>query len=602
MIVLGSMLQAASACSDDSAIVSPNSGEPRKATLTIVSGDHQRAEVSTRLPQPLVVVLRDSIGAPIPLVFVRFMDELGTVGDSVLTDASGSASGRWTLGTKAKTQRISAIATIYSGTAYAVVDAAFTATAVSGPATRVRISTTVEFASPRTSFDTVTAIVTDRFENGVAGAPIAWLVELGGGSVRALASATDTLGVARAIWTLGAVDGENILVATSGSLASRATIVASTGFPAVSLAVGGEHTCALTQSGTAYCWGSNDWGQQGTGTTDAQPRTSPSRVAGTLSFTQLVAGTFHTCGIASDGVAYCWGGNFLGQLGSARDIAVTPMPVATAQTFTALAAGAHHTCGLTSEKIILCWGDNTAGQLGDGIDRSAAVGWGALRRPEPAPVAGGLRFVALASTFTNTCAITTAGQTYCWGGNQVRELGTVAGNCRMLADQYYTWADWNWPCSTRPVPIDSQESLTSLTASGLGVCGVTIVGGLMCWGAGDLPPTVIPGARVSAAWSLGNIVCGVVEGIEAVSCWGIWDKTGRTPPPFGDGVALASLSSMGSTSCGVSRTQPSIAYCWGHNYKGQLGDGTTVYRTSAVPVGLPRTWSRTGSKLDRSPK
>lgn len=456
------------------------------------------------------------------------------------------------------------------------------------PATQIRLTTPYEIAAPGTAIDTVFATVTDRFDKRVAGAPVAWVVELGGGSVRALASTTDAQGIARAIWTLGTNVGNNALTATSGLLTDRLTAIASTGFAAVAVAVGGEHACALIPSGAAYCWGSNREGQLGGGTTDDVPHTSPSRVVGGHTFKQLVAGTFHTCGLTAGGVAYCWGADYSGQLGSfVFDVAVGPTRVPIAQPLAAITAGAHHTCGLTIQRTIYCWGDNTAGEIGDGSDRSAAVPWGLLKQRQPAQIVGGRSFLTLASTFSNTCAAATTGQTYCWGSNQAGELGTAGGKCRMLADQYYFSEDWDLPCSTTPVPINSQESLTSLTASGLGVCGLTTAGGLVCWGSNYLPPTVIPDVRVSAAWSLGHIVCGV-ETSNAVSCWGLGHKGPRTQRPFGDAVTLVNLSSMGSTSCGVSRGPSPIAYCWGHNYKGQAGNETLTYHYIPVAVGLPR--------------
>lgn len=588
LVLISSVLQAASACGDDSTGVSPEA--EHDATLTIVSGDHQSAEVGSPLAEPLIVVLRDGRRAPIARVLVRFADEDGTARDSVLTDAGGSASVRWTLGLKAKTQRISAVATVPRDTAFTLVNVSFTATALAGSAAQIRLTPIADFAPPGSPLDTVTAVVTDRFANGVPYAVIAWVVELGGGSVRALAAKTDVDGVARVLWTLGTGVGENVLAATSGSVAARLTAFASVGFPAASILVGGEHTCALTPAGAPNCWGSNEMGQLGVGWKDGKPHTWPSRVVGNLSFTQLVAGANHTCGLTTDRVAYCWGANYWGQSGVVGELALTPTRVATPQTFAALTAGAYHTCGLTTEGIIYCWGDNTYGQLGDGSDRSIARPFGALTRSEPVPILGGLTFREVAAGSTSTCAVATTGQTYCWGSNQVRELGTVAGKCRMLSDDYYSPGEWDMPCSTKPVAIDSPEPLRSLTASGQGVCGLTSGRDLMCWGVGEIWPMLIPGVRVSAAWSLGNVVCGL-EDTEVVSCWGLWNMLRLTTPPYGDGFALVKLSSTGSGStwCGVSRSQPPIAYCWGNNTNGQLGDGTTIRRFDPVPVGLPGT-------------
>jgi alpha-tubulin suppressor-like RCC1 family protein len=91
--------------------------------------------------------------------------------------------------------------------------------------------------------------------------------------------------------------------------------------------VGGGHTCGLTTNDVAYCWGHNFDGQLGSGSTTG-PQTCrpffgetpcsrrPFRVVGRLTFRQLDAGEVHTCGVTTDHVVYCWGDNLWGQLGN----------------------------------------------------------------------------------------------------------------------------------------------------------------------------------------------------------------------------------------------------------------------------------------------
>jgi alpha-tubulin suppressor-like RCC1 family protein len=74
------------------------------------------------------------------------------------------------------------------------------------------------------------------------------------------------------------------------------------------------HSCGWTASGVARCWGENERGQVGDGSTF--DRLEPSAVAGDLSFTSLDAGFRHTCGSASSGATYCWGSGAAGQLGT----------------------------------------------------------------------------------------------------------------------------------------------------------------------------------------------------------------------------------------------------------------------------------------------
>lgn len=119
------------------------------------------------------------------------------------------------------------------------------------------------------------------------------------------------------------------------------------------LAVGGQHACAVIE-GVTRCWGKGSNGQLGIGVTPVD--TTPTLVAGAPPLLSLVAGADHTCGLDSEGNAYCWGSNRDGQLGTLDQIelcplpcATTPRPVAGDLRFQVLAAGPAHTCGVTLE-------------------------------------------------------------------------------------------------------------------------------------------------------------------------------------------------------------------------------------------------------------
>jgi alpha-tubulin suppressor-like RCC1 family protein len=177
------------------------------------------------------------------------------------------------------------------------------------------------------------------------------------------------------------------------------------------LVAGWNHTCGITNDGNAFCWGPNGEGQLGDGT--RQDRLSPTLVSGNMD--ALTAGTNHTCGL-SDGQVLCWGSNRFGQLGDGttetRDTPtrVTGLPSRATQ----LTAGAVHTCALATDGTAYCWGQNLRGQLGIGSNENQS---------SPTRVTGGLRFRTLEAGGAVTCGITTEGAEYCWGMNQDGQIG-----------------------------------------------------------------------------------------------------------------------------------------------------------------------------------
>jgi alpha-tubulin suppressor-like RCC1 family protein len=92
------------------------------------------------------------------------------------------------------------------------------------------------------------------------------------------------------------------------------------------IGAGGDHTCAVTLSGTAYCWGANAQGELGNGTLAGSA--TPALVAGGLTWHWVSAGAFFSCGLTTDGIPYCWGQNNAGQLGIGSTVDIsTPIRV-----------------------------------------------------------------------------------------------------------------------------------------------------------------------------------------------------------------------------------------------------------------------------------
>lgn len=166
----------------------------------------------------------------------------------------------------------------------------------------------------------------------------------------------------------------------NGSNIRRATPRAVVGLPSVRQIVAGyAHGCALGTDGSVWCWGANDRGQLGTGSTSAS-QDQPAHVADLAEATALAAGWSHTCALVASGRVRCWGANEVGQLGDGTtDGRRMPIAVDGLENVVQIAAGVTTTCARTRDERVHCWGDNHAGQLGDGTDQDrhtpTAVRW-----------------------------------------------------------------------------------------------------------------------------------------------------------------------------------------------------------------------------------
>jgi alpha-tubulin suppressor-like RCC1 family protein len=180
------------------------------------------------------------------------------------------------------------------------------------------------------------------------------------------------------------------------------------------LSGGFTHTCGVTTTNKAYCWGRNLRGEIGDGSTIK--RLKPTAVSGGILFRQIDAGFDHTCAVAvSEYRGYCWGDNEAGELGDGtRTSHRTPAPVFGSRRFDNVSAGSGHTCGVTRTGRTVCWGGNGAGQLGNGTT---------FRRATPTPLSVELQLRTVSAGHGFTCGATTENRGYCWGDNFYGQLG-----------------------------------------------------------------------------------------------------------------------------------------------------------------------------------
>ncbi|HEY5184370.1 MAG TPA: cell wall-binding repeat-containing protein [Actinomycetes bacterium] len=181
-----------------------------------------------------------------------------------------------------------------------------------------------------------------------------------------------------------------------------------------SVSAGYLHTCAVGRDGSAYCWGSNGAGQLGAGS-DYLPGPTPPRVLGLSGVTAISAGYYHTCAVTGSGLAYCWGDNVAGELGNGTTVGSSvPVRVPSLSGVTSIKAARYYTCALLSTGSAYCWGNNVDGVLGNGTTKLSTV---------PVKVVTLASVAALATGDFHACALTRSATGYCWGRNSAGQLG-----------------------------------------------------------------------------------------------------------------------------------------------------------------------------------
>ncbi|MBL8683018.1 MAG: hypothetical protein JNK05_27880 [Myxococcales bacterium] len=318
----------------------------------------------------------------------------------------------------------------------------------------------------------------------------------------------------------------------------------------VQLAAGLDFTCARLADGRVECFGKNDYGQLGNGTTTRSAR--PVFVQGITDAIDIRTYQAHTCVLRANHTVACWGYGEDGQLGQgARASSNVPVAVRGINDAVHISAGHSHSCAVRRNGSVWCWGSNNLGQLGaspaaDGPRVAAALaepstppqhtavtGAGSL---VPIEIAGVRDAVQAGCGYGHTCALRRDGTVWCWGLNNYGQLGDGTRTHRLT-----------------PSAVPGLSNVRTLAVSDPS-CAITMNGQALCWGNNSMRQT------------------GLIDSAATL-----------TPSPIRLTSVIDIAIGPGSHVC--ARTQTFVgAYCWGDNMLGELGNGSTQQLTSPAPM------------------
>jgi alpha-tubulin suppressor-like RCC1 family protein len=302
----------------------------------------------------------------------------------------------------------------------------------------------------------------------------------------------------------------------------------------ISVVAGPLYSCALTSGGGVKCWGGNSFGQLGDGTTT--DRHIPVDVNGlTNGVISITLGNFFTsCALTSGGSVKCWGSNMYGQLGEDGTSEFSENVPVDVNDLTSgvisIAVGAYHGCVLTSVGGVKCWGTSNSGQT---------------KITRPADIIGltsGVTAISAGNDFS--CAILNNGTVKCWGNNVVGQLGNGTTSLfSIIESEYYTLVD----------VTGLNSDIAAIALGNMHSCVLTN-GGVKCWG-------------YNSDGQLGDNT-----------------TTDKLTPVDTSGLTSDVVAITAGLTYNCALINDGTVKCWGDNSDGQLGDGTTETRRTPVEV------------------
>jgi len=393
---------------------------------------------------------------------------------------------------------------------------------------------------------------------------------------------------------------------TFGTTTNLTVTGGSTTVTALSTGIQGP-MCALLSDGTAKCWGPDSFGQLGDGTTNSAIDSTPV-LATTVSAAnpaKSISLGLATCAALTDGTIRCWGSNNAGDLGNGTT--TNSLTAVTAYSNSAnpakqVSVNIYAACAVFHDGTVDCWGNDggnpAAPLLGNGSTTTYSL--------TPTPVSN-ISAVNPATTVSvgssSACALMAGGTVQCWGSNNHGELGTGApgpDSCDGL------------PCSTVPVPVAGLSGVTMISVGGLAdvVCAVKNDGTVWCWGsntysqlgyattepyvASPMQVTGISGSATAVSVGYSSVCVLLSDG--TIQCWGndqdsqIGNPASTNPQTSPETVSnitaanpATAISVNENSACAL--LQDGTVQCWGWAANGSLGNGeTTTSESVPVPV------------------